>query len=451
MKDRPNTGRMAAMTGSGLDTIYEWLLAGEHARAGWAAARALQQDPADLHAFALCGSALLGLGRREEGVAALRRCAEAAAETGNLPLVLSCVFALQEVGEGVDDLVGSIVDEYHCGAPRVDPGLPLVPPLPRPVPEVPPSVEAAEAARLAQAAAKVAADRWAFERSVAIERPPLPMIPFLGNLSADGMRKVLANAESVVFRPGELLVEQGAEGNALFLLLRGWATVVRRSRDGREQELRRLAPGSVVGEVALVTSAPRVASVRAQTAVQALRLRREVVEELAEREPALGDELVEFCRRKMLANLLDTSPVLRTLDDAERVRLLGEFDRRVFPAGAIAVRQGEPSPGLFLIVVGQAEVFKQDGSDGPLVRLAVLGPGDLFGEMSLVLEQSATATVQMAYDTAMLVLPRERFLRTVEAHPGLRQELERIARERQEETRSLLGQPSVALADITLV
>lgn len=442
---------MARMTRSGLDTVREWIWAGERARAGRAAAVLLQEEPGDLHAFALCGLALVELGRRGEGLAALRTCAEAATETGNLPLALSCLFSLSDAGEAVDEPFHVVIGEYHRTAPRVDPQLRLAPPLPRPLPELPPAVDEDEAARSAAAAVKAATDRWAFERSTALERPRLPLIPFLGALSADSLKMVLANAEAVEFGPGKLLVEQGAEGDALFLVLCGWAKVVRRTRTGDEHVLRRLAPGSVVGEVALVTRAPRVASVISETGVQALRLRREVVEELAEREPALAEELVEFCRQKMLANLLETSPVLGPLGDAERAEVVRSFDRRVLSAGQVPVRQGEPSPGLFLIVVGQAEVLKRETPDGPLVRLAVLGPGDVFGEMSLVVEGPATATVQMVYDGALLVLPRERFLRTVQAHPELRGELERVAREREEETRSLLGQVSVAADDITLV
>lgn len=442
---------MPGMTRSGLDTVREWLWAGDRARAGYAVARMLQEEPADLQALALCGLALVELGRRPEGLAALRTCAEAATETGNLPLALSCLFSLSDAGEAVDEPFHVAIGEYHRGAPRVDAGLRLVPPMPRPLPTVPSSVEEEEAAGLAVVAAKAAADRWSFERSTALERPRLPLIPFLGSLSADSLKMVLANAEAVRFGPGERLVEQGAEGDALFLLLCGWAKVVRETRTGEEQVLRRLSQGSVVGEVALVTRAPRVASVISETGVQALRLRREVVEELAEREPDLAEELVEFCRQKMLANLLETSPVLGVLGETERAEVVRGFDRRVLPAGNRPIRQGEPSPGLFLIVVGQAEVLKREPPDREVVRLAVLGPGDVFGEMSLVLEGPATATVQMVYDGALLVLPRERFLRTVEAHPELRQELQRVAKEREEETRSLLGQVSVAADDITLV
>ena len=57
----------------------------------------------------------------------------------------------------------------------------------------------------------------------------------------------------------------------------------------------------------------------------------------------------------------------------------------------------------------------------------------------------------MVYDSAVLALPRGRFLRIAERHPELLDELRRVAKEREEETRSLLGQPSQTVDDLTLV
>lgn len=442
---------MARMTGTGHDAVRGWLWKGEEVRAAWAAAKMLQSEPSDLHALELCGCALVALGRRDEGVAALRACADAAADGGDLPLALACMFALSEAGEQVNELLDAIVAGYHRDSPRVDPRRRLAPPLPRELPEVPSAVDREEAIRLAVAAVKTASDRLTFERSMAMDKPLLPAIPLLGTLSVESLRAVLTGGEAVRIDPGGLLVEQGTEGDALYLVLCGWARVVRRSRAGDEQILRRLAPGSVVGEVALVTRAPRVASVRSDTGLMALRLSRAVVEELSEREATLADELVEFCRQKMVSNLLETSPLFSGLDEAGRESVLRSFDRRVVPGGEVVVTQGAPSPGLFLIVAGKAEVLQQGGDGGEWTRLAELGPADVFGEMSLVLEGPATATVRIVYDSALLLLPRERFLRVVEAYPELLAELRRLARDREEETRSLLGQPSIAADDLTLV
>ncbi|MBI5499395.1 MAG: cyclic nucleotide-binding domain-containing protein [Deltaproteobacteria bacterium] len=444
---------MARMSEAGYDSVREWLWKGDKVRGAWAAGTLLKAEPGDLHALALCGWALLELESKAEGGRALRSCAEAATERGDLPLALSCMFALSESGEAVGDLLESIVRDYHRGSPRVDPALHLAPPLPRELPDAPARPEAGEVLALVQRAVKAAQDRLAFDRSMEVEPPALPAIPLLGTLSADNLRRVLAAAEAVRVAPGELLVEQGTEGDAVYLVLCGWAQVVRRTRGGEEQALRRVGPGGVVGEVALVTRAGRVASVRSETGLMALRLARDVIEAIAAGESSLADELVEFCRQRMIANLLETSPLFAGWAEAERAQVLEAFDRRMLRAGDEPVEQGKPSPGLFLIVAGKAEVLRREGKGkkGQLVRLAELGPADVFGEMSLVVERAATATVRMVYDSAVLTLPRGRFLRVAEAHPELLEELRRVAREREEETRSLLGQPSTAADDLTIV
>ena len=53
-----------------------------------------------------------------------------------------------------------------------------------------------------------------------------------------------------------------------------------------------------------------------------------------------------------------------------------------YPAGEAIVAEGEASDRLFLIVSGTAEVTA-DGPSGP-VPLAILGPGELFGEAGLL-------------------------------------------------------------------
>jgi CRP-like cAMP-binding protein len=443
---------MARMARSGYDTIREWLWKGEKLRGAAAAAALLKAEPGDLHALGLCGKALLELERKAEAAKALRACADAAAEKGDLPLALTCMFLLSGEGEDVAELLERVVGEYHRGAPRVDRNLRLVPPLPRDLPEFPVPATPGAAVELLRTAVKAAQDRLAFERTMEIEKPALPTIPLLGTLSADNLRRVLTAAEAVRIDPGEALLEQGSEGDALYLVLCGWAKVVHRTRTGKEQTLRRLAPGSVVGEVALVTRAERVASVLSETGMMALRLSRDVVDELVTHEGSLGDELVEYCRQRMIANLFEASPLFRGLEESQREEMLCAFDRRMIKAGDVAVKQGEPSPGLFLIVAGKAEVLRrEEKKKGGVVRLAELGPADVFGEMSLVVERPATATVRMVYDSAVLALPRERFLRVAERHPGMLDELRRVAREREEETRSLLGQPSVAADDLTIV
>ena len=91
-------------------------------------------------------------------------------------------------------------------------------------------------------------------------------------------------------------------------------------------------------------------------------------------------------------------PLLSGLDSNELARLAGSFTERAFPAGTVVVRQGdERGIGFFVITEGTARV----SSGGESV--AVLGPGDHFGEIALIGDRVRTATVTAETDLETLV------------------------------------------------
>jgi CRP-like cAMP-binding protein len=63
-------------------------------------------------------------------------------------------------------------------------------------------------------------------------------------------------------------------------------------------------------------------------------------------------------------------------------------------AGNVLFREGEEANAMFLVVGGEVEVLKRS-RHGIEARVAVLGPGDWFGEMSIVDIQPRSATVRM--------------------------------------------------------
>ncbi len=79
-----------------------------------------------------------------------------------------------------------------------------------------------------------------------------------------GTLKSLARAAKVrQFGPGELLVEEGDEAVAFFVLCRGQAEVVKGLGQGKGRVLGNLTEGDFFGEMALFDGFPRSASVRA--------------------------------------------------------------------------------------------------------------------------------------------------------------------------------------------
>ncbi len=63
-----------------------------------------------------------------------------------------------------------------------------------------------------------------------------------------------------------------------------------------------------------------------------------------------------------------------------------------FDAGATIVAEGEPGRSMFIVHSGQLVVSKL-GDLGRAIRMSGLGPGDFFGEMTLIEMQNRSATV----------------------------------------------------------
>jgi uncharacterized protein YhbP (UPF0306 family) len=76
-------------------------------------------------------------------------------------------------------------------------------------------------------------------------------------------------------------------------------------------------------------------------------------------------------------------------------------------AGETIVRRGGPADRFFIVVEGEATVTAdQDGQSEPI---ASLGPGQLFGEVSIMRDQPRSATVRAKTDTKLLALGRDTF------------------------------------------
>lgn len=102
--------------------------------------------------------------------------------------------------------------------------------------------------------------------------------------SADDLEGVLMNARPEKFRPGEVLFEEGDEGDCLHLIRTGSVTVSK-SIGGRDVVLAYVPAGQYVGEMALVSDSPRSATVRAAVATDTIRLEGQAFKELMEAVP----------------------------------------------------------------------------------------------------------------------------------------------------------------------
>jgi CRP-like cAMP-binding protein len=105
-----------------------------------------------------------------------------------------------------------------------------------------------------------------------------------------------------------------------------------------------------------------------------------------------------------LVEALRAVPSLGKLDDRTLLTIVGDSANLFWSAGSAVFEQGSPADGLYIVVSGAVRVLGDGGAE-----LSVLGPGDFFGELSLLDGSPHGQTVVAAEDSELLVVAKERF------------------------------------------
>ena len=110
----------------------------------------------------------------------------------------------------------------------------------------------------------------------------------LGALPPAMRETLLSGGEEHVFEPGETVIRQGERGEDAFVILGGFARVV---RDGRD--VARLGAGQFFGEVAMFDGRPRTADVVAETSLRCVALSRDTFKRALQAGPDLAWRVLE--------------------------------------------------------------------------------------------------------------------------------------------------------------
>lgn len=104
----------------------------------------------------------------------------------------------------------------------------------------------------------------------------LGRIDIFRSVSLADLENLSRAVDTVRFAPGQMLFDQGDEGDAMYLIDQGGITIYAVDEQGREQRLRTFGPGSVVGDFAVLDGQPRSARARAERELTALVLSRQM-------------------------------------------------------------------------------------------------------------------------------------------------------------------------------
>ena len=108
-------------------------------------------------------------------------------------------------------------------------------------------------------------------------------------------------------------------------------------------------------------------------------------------------------------------PLFSEMDEQEVAGIRDIMDEMKFKKGDIIIREGETGDLFYVITEGRVEVIIRD-ADGSDVILHTAGPGEFFGELSMLTNAPRTARIRAVDDVTTLVLERDEFFDFLRTH-----------------------------------
>src|SRR5262245_5383920 len=135
---------------------------------------------------------------------------------------------------------------------------------------------------------------------------------------------------------------------------------------------------------------------------------------------------------------LKAIPFFTQLSEAELELLRSLSAEKHYPKNAVVLTEGEMGDSLYLIQSGKVKVFIGD-QEGREMILKILGPGDFFGEMSMIDKQPRSASITTLESSVFLVLSHAAFEKCIEKIPRIASMVMRVLSQRVREADRKIG------------
>ncbi len=270
------------------------------------------------------------------------------------------------------------------------------------------------------------------------ERPPaehlaqLPSMPLFAEVPKPVLARLVRESRLVDLEPGEILIERGTTADALFVLVEGSVQLIR----PQDEDTIMLSEGDVVGISCLLDRVSYEGDVTARTSVRALRISKLLLDRLVAEHPAVGDVLLEILGRRLVATLVQTSPLFSSFDDRARSKVAAMFGVRRASMGTAILEAGKRADGLYIPMIGKLIAVRPSGEEMGNLKL-----GRAVGQHSMLTGTPSPLTVRAESDVLLLRLSARRFHELVAKHPKMVAHLEELARHPSEPTFSLIPEP----------
>ena len=130
-----------------------------------------------------------------------------------------------------------------------------------------------------------------------------------------------------------------------------------------------------------------------------------------------------------LLHLLQNFPFFQNIDRNDLEDVVKSFHLRTYRKNEIIIRRGDRGDNFYIVVSGKVSVLNENG-----LSIALLQEGEVFGEMSLLSDEDASATVQAVADSDILFASNRDFKKILNNYPVLQQYFARLLAKRLSQT-----------------
>jgi CRP-like cAMP-binding protein len=264
-------------------------------------------------------------------------------------------------------------------------------------------------------------------------RKLLKRVPLFANLSDEELDRISENLASERVPAGHIIIRQGEPGDRFYIIDKGNVVVWQKGPDEIDERMvQRLGPGQYFGEIALVTDAPRNATVKATTPVYLLSLGKADFDRLIRQQITLAEQVSSDIRYNWL---LRAMPIFDELESYEIELLAALLQPETYNKGDIIFREGDSGDRFYIIESGEVVITRE--IEGKTVEISRRRAGEYLGEIALLQDMPRTATIAAAEKVTLLSLEREFFLKLVSNFMNLRQTVSRTSTRRLSFTHSI--------------
>ncbi len=115
-----------------------------------------------------------------------------------------------------------------------------------------------------------------------------------------------------------------------------------------------------------------------------------------------------------MLHLLSDFAFFKNIDDENLEKVVKFFKLNKLEEGDIIIRKGDPGGNFYIIVTGSVKVINERG-----MTITTLSKGEVFGEMSLICNDSVGATIQVQEPTSILYIDRKNFQKILNQYPSI--------------------------------